>query len=222
MRSKKNTPSVALLLIVLALPMAASAEYGGLSADGSVRFSTNGLKGTIGFSAETDEDGITTGQMTFSGSDGGPVQDVDGTGGTATGDLRPDLFFKADLDCMSVVRNEAVMSGVITDATRKDYVGRQVVLVVMDNGGGAANSKSRDRLTWGVYQQSEKTWIASDAEAENDAGVGMSWTATDAEREDDQGRQSDRRESMTCKNIPLSAFSLIEVKQGEGDIRVRS
>ena len=220
MSSKKNPLSLALLLTVLALPLAASAEKTGPSAEGSVRLSNGGLKGTIEFSAETGEDGSTAGLMTFSATAAGPVQDVDGTADTDPSGLRRDLTFKADFDCLSVVRNKAVMSGVVTEATRRDYVGRQVVLVVLDNG-EAENGKSRDKVSWGVYKQDEKTWVASDAEAENDAGAGRTWTATDSEREDDEGRPSDKRASMTCRDLPLSAFSLIELKQGEGDIRVR-
>jgi hypothetical protein len=90
----------------------------------------------------------------------------------------------------------------------------------MDNG-EAESAKPRDKLTWGIYRQNEASWTASDAEKEDDTGVGRTWIATDAEREDDAGKPSDEAEATTCKNLPLAPFSLIELKQGEGNIRVR-
>jgi len=211
---------VGLLLLVCALPLAATAKRGGPSAEGSVRLSGDGVRESIDFSAAADEDGNATGQMTFAESAAAPSRGADVDGAPHPGGAWPGIAFSANLDCLSVVNNKAVMSGVVTQATPAGYAGRRVVLVVLDNGDGEGAGR-RDRLTWGVYGQSEKTWLASDAEAENDPGAGQTWIATDAEREDDAGEPSNKVEATTCKNLPLSAFSLIELKQGEGDIRVR-
>jgi len=213
--SKKNSgPTLALLLLALAAPLAVAAAKSFPSAEGSVRLPAGGVEEAIEFSATADEDGTASGWMQLTDPGVTPVQDVDGVGI----DLRvtPGHFFKADLDCLEVARNKAVMSGVITDSAQADYVGRRVILVAVDNGAGG-----RDKLTWGVYKRDEGSWLASDAEAENDTGVGMSWFATDAEREDDAGEPSQPSAPTTCRNLPLSAFSLTELKAGEGDIRVR-
>jgi hypothetical protein len=213
--NKNGGPTVALLLLALAAPLAVAAGKNLPSAEGNVRLPADGSESAIEFSASADADGTAFGWMQLTDPGGSPVQDVDGVGIDLRG-LPPGHFFKAELDCLEVVRNKAVMSGVITDSAQADYVGRRVILVAVDNGEGG-----RDKLTWGVYQREEGTWLASDAEAENDPGVGMTWVATDAEREDDVGEPSRRGEPTTCKNLPLSSFSLIELKKDEGDIRVR-
>lgn len=215
MSYKNGGPTVALLLLALAAPLAAAAAKNLPSAEGSVRLPAGGGEEAIEFNAKTGADGTASGWMQFTDPGGTPVEDVDGVGLDPRGPA-PGHFFRADLDCLEVVRNKAVMSGVIVDSAQEDYVGRRVILVAVDKGEGG-----RDKLTWGVYKRDEGTWLASDAEAENDTGVGMSWFATDAEREDDAGEPSGRGEPTTCKNLPLSAFSLIELKAGEGDIRVR-
>jgi len=214
-----NCAAFGLLLLACALPLAASAGKGGPSAEGSVRLSAGSLSDGIDFSAASDEDGNATGRMTFTESpqaanarDANGRRDPDGA--------RPAVSFSADFDCLSVVSNRAVMSGVVTQSTPEGYAGRRVVLVVVDNGDGAGRGR-RDKLTWGVYRLNEQSWTASDAEEENDTGAGLTWTATDAEREDDAGEPSNRVEATTCKNVAPSSFSLIELKEGEGDVRVR-
>ncbi|HJQ34093.1 MAG TPA: hypothetical protein VJ866_18080 [Pyrinomonadaceae bacterium] len=208
-----------LLLLACALPLAANAGKGGPSAEGSVRLSAGSLSDGIDFSAEADEDGNATGRMTFTEAPkAAAVRDANGR--RDPDGARPVISFSADFDCLSVVSNRAVMSGVVTQSTPEGYAGRRVVLAVVDNGDGAGQGR-RDKLTWGVYRLNEQSWTASDAEEENDTGAGLTWTATDAEREDDAGEPSNRAEATTCKNIPLSSFSLIELKEGEGDIRVR-
>lgn len=214
--SNKNVGlTVALLLLALAAPLVVAAEKNLASAEGSVRLPAGGVESAIDFSAGADADGNASGWMQLADPGGSPVQDVDGVGIDLRG-LAPGHFFRADFDCLEVVRNKAVMSGIITDSAQADYVGRRVILVAVDNGEGG-----RDELTWGVYRSEERAWLASDAEAETDPGVGTTWVATDAEREDDAGESSVPGEPATCKNLPLSSFSLIELKKGEGDIRVR-
>lgn len=215
MSNRNGGPTVALLLLALCAPLAVAAAKNLPSAEGSVRLPAGGVEEAIEFSARADADGAASGWMTLADPGGSPVQDVDGVGIELRG-AAPGHLFRADLDCLEVARNRAVMSGVITDSAQEEYVGRRVILVAVDNGEGG-----RDKLTWGVYGRDEGTWVASDAETENDTGAGMTWLATDAEREDDAGEPSERGQPTTCKNLHLSAFSLIELKAGEGDIRVR-
>ena len=45
----------------------------------------------------------------------------------------------------------------------------------------------------------------------------MAWLATGAERDDDVG-QSDNSEFIWWQSFPLSSFSLVKVKNGDGNI----
>jgi hypothetical protein len=219
LKSGNCAAAAGLLLLACALPLAANAGKGGPFAEGSVRLSAGGLRESIEFSAAADGDGNAAGRMTFTEAPAVTTHDTDAGGDQDTNGARLGVSFSADFDCLSVVSNRAVMSGVVTHSTPEGYAGRRVVLAVLDNGDGAGQGR-RDGLTWGVYRRNERGWTASDAE-ENDSGPGLTWTATDAEREDDAGEPSDRVEATTCKNIPVSSFSLIELKEGEGDVRVR-
>jgi hypothetical protein len=92
-----------------------------------------------------------------------------------------------------------------------------VLLTVEDNGD---NSREPDKLTWGVYRPAGR-WETSDAELENDPGVGMTWEATDAERRDDAGVQMPREERTDAQTFLLSAFVFVDTEDGAGDILVQ-
>ena len=49
----------------------------------------------------------------------------------------------------------------------------------------------------------------------------LEWVATDAEREDDAGVPSRRSEVVGCQSFPLSSYSFVDVKHGDGNIQVR-
>jgi len=219
-----NSIKVALALFSLLLcsvaPTPTTAEKSGPSAGGSFQFSVAGLVQTVDFSARTDKDGDSSGELTFSGAAELPDQDVDGGSGQTTAGLISDVYYTARFDCLEVNGNRAVMSGVVTGSTLPSYIGQRVLLVVEDNGEGVGQP-SPDRLTWGVYAQHARTWTPSDAELEVDPGVGLTWTATDAERNDDMGIPSHRSEQVTCKSFPLSSYSLADVAHGDGNIQVR-
>lgn len=220
MNSVKAALRLSSLLLCLAAAAPTGAEVGGPSSSGSFRFSVAGLAQTVDFNVRTDKGGDSSGQLTFSGAAEIPDQDVDGEGGPASGTVVADVFYTARFDCLEVSGNRAVMSGFVTGSTISSYIGQRVLLVVEDNGEGV-NQPSPDRLTWGVYGQRARSWAPSDAELEEDPGVGLIWTATDAERPDDVGVPSHRSEQVTCKSFPVSSYSLDEVAHGDGNIQVR-
>jgi|GEM_PF-268847 len=197
------------------------------SATGSVRVSlADGAVTHAEFEAQLHDDGSTTGQMTFSAFNETARQSMDGT---SENGQEPDakrvepgskFYFKASFDCMVITGTQAVMSGSVFESNSKRYVGQRVLLVVQDRGDGL-KSASADRLTWGIYNPKPRTWVASDAEVENDTGIATSWLATDGERDDDMGISSEKSELIGCRSFPLSSFSLVKVKNGDGDIKVR-
>jgi hypothetical protein len=120
---------------------------------------------------------------------------------------------------MNVVENQAVMSGVIRDASIKELIGQQVLLTVQDNGD---NSREPDLLTWGIYRPFRKDWTPSDAEWKEDPGVGLRWWATDAERKDDVGYEMPRQEgTVSIQSFPFAAYLFVDTFDGVGDIFVQ-
>ena len=220
MNKVKAALAASLLLTCLAAPAPTEAEKGGPSASGGFRFSVAGLAQTVDFNIRTDQDGSTSGQLTFSGAAEIPDQDGDSEGGPQSGAAVTDVHYTARFDCLEVSGNRAVMSGFVTGSTIPSYIGQRLLLVVEDNGEGV-KAEAPDRLTWGVYAQRSRSWTPSDAELEEDPGVGLMWTATDAERTDDVGVPSHRSDEVTCKSFPLSSYSLTDVAHGDGNIQVR-
>lgn len=207
---------LALSVLALAAPRAAGAREGEQAAQGSYQFSL-GDRYTkyVEFDAQALAGGGATGRMFL--SDEAPVtyQDVDGEGTPA--ETQQGFYISAEFDGMVVVGNRAVMSGDVRDSSIRDLIGRRVLLTVEDNGD---NSREPDRLTWGVYRTAPR-WVASDAELENDPGVGMTWEATDAERRDDVPVPMPREQRFDAQTFQLSAFVLVDPADGAGDILVR-
>lgn len=191
----------------------------GPSANGDFQFSlVDGQVRYIQFDVRTQKDGDTKGQMTF--NDPSFLAGSDPDAGDNSIASPAGLFVTAEFDCLQIKGNDAVMSGVITQSNFPSAIGERVLLVVQDNGEGV-NAPSLDRLTWGVYRSSATGWIPSDAELENDPGVGLIWLATDAERSDDVGVPSNRSKIIGCQSFPLSSYALVDVSHGFGNIQVR-
>jgi hypothetical protein len=211
--------------LVLAPIPPAQADNPEPAASGSVRVSMpDGDLRYVEFSARLDQNGSTSGQMTFRSPSQKADENLDGESHEGAEIKRSgsasEFFFKASFDCMVIKETRAVMSGTITEASSERYLGQRVVLVVQDKGEDSKTASS-DKLTWGIYNSGTRSWIPSDAEVENDSGVGLRWLATDAERDDDVGLQPDKSASIGCQSFPLSSFSLVKVKNGDGDILVR-
>lgn len=219
-RSMVCASILALALLSFVTPRSTAAESGG-AADGSISFSLDdGFTKSIKFSAVANSDGSASGRMIFSGPAEFPDQDVDGTGRAGYSGKIENLFIQAEFDGMVVVRNRAVMSGVVTGATLSDYIGQRVLLVVEDNGAGIGE-KGGDKFTWGIYKPAEEGWIPTDAELKEDNGWSMTWLATDAERRDDKGVQITRNWVLNCQSFPLSSYDFVNPAQGDGDIQIQ-
>ena len=213
-----KTTSLVSVCVLLLSAATASAQNNGTSANGGFHFPVDGRTIHIEFDARQHENGTIQGQVSFSGEVEIPDQDVDGVGGGSGGNV-VNLTVRVDVDCLRVSGNQAVMSGVISDANVAGYLGKRAILAVED--GGEGSKAPVDKFTWGVYGTTAATWVASDAELEVDPGVGLIWLATDAEREDDAGISSHVDPTVTCQTFPIGAYALQDLEQGSGNIQVK-
>jgi hypothetical protein len=143
-------------------------------------------------------------------------RDVDGDGSPE--EKYAGYSMTVSFDDMSVNKNQAVMSGVVRDATIPFLIGQRVLFTVEDNG---QDPRIPDQLTWGLYKPIDRNWIPSDAEWKEDPGVGLTWWATDAERRDDVGYKMPRDEKISLLSFPFSAYLFVDTDDGTGDIIVR-
>ncbi len=206
----------ALSLLALAAPLSVGARVGDPVARGSYRFSL-GDRYTkyVEFDAQALPHGGATGQMFL--SDEAPItyQDTDGEGSPER--TYEGFYLSASFDSLMVVGNQAVMSGDVRDSSIPDLIGQRVLLTVEDNGD---NSREPDKLTWGVYRLRGR-WETSDAEWENDPGVGMTWEASDNERREDTPVMMPREQRIDTDTFLLSAFVFVNAEDGAGDIFVQ-
>jgi hypothetical protein len=220
MKSIVRTSILALSLLSFSAPHLTSAQTGGPSVGGSLKFSMeDGLSKYVEFNATSDKEGKATGKLIFSGPAEIPDQNVDGDERAGFSGSLSDLYVEAEFDGLFVENNRAVLSGTVTGSNLSDYIGQRVLLVVEDNGTGV-ESKG-DKLTWGIYKRPAQSWVPTDAELEKDEGALLKWIATDAEREDDKGISSEKNAEITFQSFPLSSFSFDEFKDADGDIQVR-
>jgi len=200
------------LLLAGSIP-AAAAE----SARGSYQFSLGDrLTKYVEFDAQALAGGGASGRLFYSDEAEVTEQDVDGVGDPE--ESHRGFYFSADLDGLTVSGNRAVMSGTVRDASIASLVGQRVLLTVEDNGAGG---REPDKLTWGVYKPTKRDWTPSDAELEQDPGVGMTWRATDAELRDDPGIPMPPDESIGTQTFPFAAYAFVETEDGAGDIVVQ-
>lgn len=219
MKIRTFTSILALLLLGFAAPQLTTAQTAGQSAKGSYQFSfEDGYTKYTEFDATTQADGSTVGSMYLSDEATVSYQDVDGTGDPSLQEKYEGYSVKASFDGLVVDKNQAVMSGTITDSNIRDLIGQRVLLTVEDNGD---NTRVSDKLTWGFYKPVERNWKASDGELKDDPGVGLRWIATDSERRDDVGVQMPRDETITTQSFPVSSYSFVDVEKGTGDILVQ-
>ena len=167
------------------------------------------------FDAQTLAGGGATGRLFLSDEAPLTYQDTDGEG--LPEETYQGFYLSASFDGMVVVGNQAVMSGDVRDSSIRDLIGRRVLLTVEDNGD---NSREPDKLTWGVYRPAGR-WEASDAEWENDPGVGMTWEASDNERREDMPVMMPREQRIDTDTFLLSAFVFVNAEDGAGDILVQ-
>lgn len=212
MKLRAFTPLLALFLLTIASPQDASAQ----AAAGSYKFAfQDGYSKTVEFDARTQADGSTIGSMYLTDEATLTIRDVDGTGdqsGKYAG-----YTIKADFDGLVVNKNQAVMSGTITDSNVRELIGKRVLLTVEDNGD---NTRIPDKITWGIYNPVTRNWTPTDAERKDDDGARLRWWATDYERKDDVGYAMPRDESTTTGSFPMASYAFAELASQSGDIRV--
>jgi len=207
-----------LCLLLLATPLHTFAQAG--TANGNYKFYLeDGLLKSLEFDAKSDERGSATGFMTFTDEAKVVIQDVDGTGDVIPEEPAP-FFMKADLNAMTIEKNQAIINGVITDSSYRSYIGKWVQLVIEDNDG----VEVPDKFVWSFCQPDPGGWIPSDAEVPGDRGAFMSWWATDAERKDDVGIPSPNLipgSLKACVAYPIRAYELASIIKGDGVITIR-
>jgi len=170
----------------------------------------------VEFDAQRTATGGVSGSLFFSDEATIVYQDVDGD--DSPSEKYAGVYIKADLDGLVVEENQAVMSGTVRDSSIPYLVGLRVLLTVEDNGD---NTRVPDKLTWGVYKFIKKDWKPSDAEREDDPGVGLTWWATDAERRDDKGYQMPRPDvPADTQSFSVGSYLFVATSDGVGDIRV--
>jgi hypothetical protein len=207
--------------VVSLLAFVTAAHSGGPASNGDFRFELEGVAGAIQFDARTHAGGAARGHVlvTLAGDVSNPDVDGDGTGGRPVSEVT----MAAELDCLAIDGNLAVMSGRVVSSSAEGYVHRPALLVVVDNGEGR-KAPAGDMFTWGVYPPAANGWVPSDAEREVDPGVGMVWHATDAERKDDVGitvSLSTPAPPVDCTSFPLAAYVLAEIRHGGGNVQVK-
>jgi hypothetical protein len=202
-------------LALLALAAFAAPAAPAQSAGGSYQFAlADGHAKYVEFDARALSGGGATGRMYFSDDAPAEGQDVDGTGDPV--ETHNGFYFSAEFDGLLVEGTRAVMSGTVNDSSIRALVGRRVLLTVVDGG----DSRTPDRVAWGVYADARKGWTPSDAEREHDPGVGLSWLATDAERRDDPGVRMPGDDSLTARTFPLASYEFAVTARESGDIVV--
>jgi hypothetical protein len=201
----------------LALLLTACAAASAQAAKGTYDFTFGDkLVKHVEFDCQALAEGGATGTMLLSDDATIVYRDVDGDGSPQ--EKYAGFSMYVALDDMSVVENQAVMSGVVRDATIPYLIGQRVLLTVEDNGD---NTRVPDKITWGIYKETKRDWIPSDAEWKEDPGVGLRWWATDAERRDDRGYEMPRDERVSIQSFPFSAYLFVDTNDGIGDIIVR-
>lgn len=210
--------SLLLLLIVLSLVVVTTpvttADNGGPSSNGDFSFTLeDGASRLVQYQARNNSDGSTNGEMTY--SDPSEISGSEEGGSGSNG-----VSLKADIDCLVINGNKAVMSGEVTQASVGEYLGNRILLVVEDNGEGK-KAADLDKLAWGVYRLVNPTWIPQDAEVPGDQGALLEWLATDFEREDDLPVPARPSKTIGCRSFSLASFSFEQIQHGAGNIQVK-
>ncbi len=217
MKSGSTVLVVILLVMGFAVPISTVAEGDGPAAFGNYQISVdNSTSREITFNASSAEDGKTTGEITF--RDSSKASPAKAVVEQQPGEEAAAFYAKAKCDCLKINGVEAVLSGIVTESSRESYVGRRVLLVVQD--GDSLTPPLRDKLTWGFYKSTAKSWVATDSERPDEGPAGT-WVATDAERPDDAGQVSQKGDEVNCESFPISSHSFVDSKSGRGKIEVR-
>lgn len=217
---KRLAPAIVVVLFFISFTFVTpnAAVDDGPSASGTFEVSADGgPTRSIEFSVRLAGDGTTTGEVIF--------HDV--ASGAASGNARNDdsatkpFSLKAELDCLVIKGNKAVMSGTVSESSIEKYIGSRLLLAAHDNN-NETNRSGKDRLTWGIYRSITKDWLPKDSERSDEQDIAIAWIAKDAERPEDEGVFTDKSEPLVgCRTFPFSSFSFVDPKHGHGNIQVR-
>jgi hypothetical protein len=212
-------PSIFVLgFVFLVSPLLAFAQAG--AASGTYKFvMEDGFVKSVQFDARSDERGGATGSMLFTDEAKIFFEDVDGTGDIPKEEPVP-FSMKADFDSMTIEKNRAVISGVVSDSSYRSYIGKWIQLVIEDND----RVEVPDKLTWSFCQPEQGGWIPEDAEVPGDRGAFLSWWATDAERKDDVGIPSASiipGNLKACRVYSLFSYDFAEILKADGAITIK-
>ena len=207
------------LLLTFAFQKQSAAESNGPSVSGSFQITTDdGPTRYIEFYAKVEQNGSTTGETIFQDRPSASDQKAESGDRSAT-DSSSAFFAKAQFDCLFVNGNRAVMSGSVTESSSAQHIGRRLLLVVQD--GDGFNPPGKDKLTFGIYRQTAKGWLPIDSERPDEQNGAGAWIAQDSERPDDEPVLSPKSGTIGCQSFPISSFSFIDARHGQGSIKVR-
>jgi hypothetical protein len=145
-----------LLLLSAILPSSALAQRGGSSVSGRVDLVLgDDLLRTVAFNAEAHADGAVSGQIEFQSFDPLPDQDVDGAGDPGSADSKSGVTVLAEVNCVAVVGDVAIVGGQVVKADPARYIGKQMLLFAEDS------DRARGRFTFGFYERSEGVFCDS-------------------------------------------------------------
>jgi hypothetical protein len=134
------------LLLSGILPLDVPAQASGdSSATGYVTVAREDGSLTVSFSAVGRADAV-AGQIDIHDSSPLPDQDVDGTGDPALAGSPHGVALQAEVNCLAVDGDTAIVGGEVTRSNLARYLGKQVLLFVEDS------VKSQGRFTWGFYE----------------------------------------------------------------------
>ena len=148
-----------LLAATIALPISSTPAWAGTTQGHAVVGAGDDVMRILSFSASSVDpaEGTATGQINFRDPAPNVDQDVDGTGDPSLADAPDGVSLEANVDCLWVEGNRAVVGGQITSASVPRYVGMLVQLYVEDGGPGGHS----DRFSWGVYPAETETGCGS-------------------------------------------------------------
>jgi hypothetical protein len=119
----------ALASAVLLIPTTAAAPAGNQSASGHGNVTLNGSLRTFSFNAVRHQDGTVTGEAEINNRDQ---------------DIRTHIV----IDCLTIIANNATMSGVVTETNTPALLGAGVRFSVTDNGEGKNDPADKISLTF--------------------------------------------------------------------------
>jgi hypothetical protein len=155
-RFRSRSLVTTLLLLSAILPSSALAQRGGSSVSGRVDVILgDGLLRTVAVSAQTHADGAVSGQIDFQSFDPLPDQDVDGAGDSTAAESRSGVTVLAEVNCVAIVGDVAIVGGQVVTANPARYVGKQMLLLVEDS------DRAQGRFTFGFYESAQNVFCGS-------------------------------------------------------------